>query len=95
MFVVGHGTKLRSLGEGPVMECPNCHNPIRAAVVEMSRRASVMFVPVAKWDAQYWMVCPICDRGVQIESRLAAQDLLVEAAQFNAELDTRTQGLGM
>jgi uncharacterized Zn finger protein (UPF0148 family) len=81
MIVFGWGRGSNVLGELGEIECPNCDNCATWQVVEASRKATVYFLPVAKWDLLYFAVCPICSNGFQIETREEAQDLLLQALE--------------
>jgi len=78
MLIFGWGSDRKQLGEVGVIECANCHNARRWIIVEESKKATIYFVRVAKWDKIYALLCPVCNDGVQLESREHAQDLLLE-----------------
>ncbi|NLX95986.1 MAG: zinc-ribbon domain-containing protein [Rhodopirellula sp.] len=75
----GFGKGAKQLGEGFVHLCDNCNNANRFIVAEVSRKASVYFVPIAKWSREYVYVCPICSYGFKIPSRELAQRVLAAA----------------
>lgn len=79
MFVAGYGRRAKALGHGPTLDCPNCHNRVETVIVETSRRVSLMFVPVAKWDSEFWLACPICERAGRLDGRAHAQLILAES----------------
>lgn len=82
-FIFGWGNSDKTLGEGCTLECPNCHNVRRWTVIERSQKASLFFVPVAKWAAKYWMVCPVCAWSVELLSREQADRVLASTPQHN------------
>jgi hypothetical protein len=49
----GWGKGAKQLGEGFIHLCNNCHNVRRFVVVEVSRKASLYFVTVAKWNREW------------------------------------------
>ena len=79
MLVFGWGENLKELGQAETRECENCHNVETWVVVEKSKKASVYFVPVAKWSKEYFYICPVCHCGAKLQSREQAQDILLEA----------------
>lgn len=86
VLAVGWGERVRDLGEGPVGTCTNCSNVSGFRVIETSRKATVMFVPVAKWSTEYWVACPICERAAPLASREEAQQLVAESMKANGAL---------
>jgi len=74
------------MGKAHVIHCSNCHNETAWEVVETSKRASLYFVPVAKWARHYFLACPICDCGVELNGREEAQDVLLEALEGKSSL---------
>lgn len=77
-MVIGWGRKVKALGVGPTLECPNCGNTKRWVTAKAHRYFSVMFVPILRWGSQYMMVCPLCERGVQLESAGEATQMLLD-----------------
>ena len=76
VFVGGWGRSNKTIGIGPLLECDNCNNTNNFKVFETSRKATLYFIPVAKWERQYWMVCPICSYGTELESLEQAQKIV-------------------
>lgn len=88
LFVAGWGHSMEILGAGYPLDCPNCHNRTTWLVGYTSRRASLFFVPVAKWRREYWMYCPVCSAALQLASAAEAQKLL-DGALRNDESQLR------
>jgi hypothetical protein len=87
MFVIfGWGGAKKILGDGLALLCPNCHNARTWQVIRTSKKATLFFVPVAKWSQKYWMVCPVCSAALELESQEQAQAALAAAIQQNDEL---------
>ena len=86
MIIFGWGGRHKVLGEGFFIGCPNCGNATQWPVVETSKHVSLYFVPIAKWNKQYWMVCPVCSCGVELPSRELAQRVLAAALQDATEI---------
>lgn len=78
-FLGSGGTTSEVIGDGYTVECPNCHNVRRWPVIKSMNRASVFFVPIAKWGAKYWTMCPVCDLTAQLASEEQAQQVLQTA----------------
>ena len=81
MLIFGFGTTQKQLGEVGSITCENCGNERPWVIVESSKKATLYFVPVAKWSKTYALICPVCTYGVVLESREQAQDLLFEQWQ--------------
>lgn len=42
-------------------------------IYELSRQATLYFIPVAKWGKEYYIICPTCEAGVSVpEEKLEA-----------------------
>jgi len=81
MLIFGWGGNCKIMGEVGLVDCPNCNNTASWQVVETSKRASLYFIPVAKWQRQYFCVCPVCSCGTELGNREQAQDLLLKALE--------------
>ncbi len=79
VFLAGWGKGSKLLGLGPELTCENCHNTKQYQIFETSKKVTLYFVPVAKWDKQYWIVCPVCSRGGELNSKEQAMSIIEEA----------------
>lgn len=55
------------------------HNTVTWLVARTSRKACLFFVPVAKWQREYWMYCPICSAAAPLDSKEQAETLVALA----------------
>lgn len=92
VFVGGWGRGSKVIGSGPYLKCNNCHNSNNYKIFETSRKATLYFIPVAKWDRQYWMVCPICNFGTELDSLEQAQKIVSETTASLPPLVMDEQG---
>lgn len=67
MIIFGWGKKSKKIADIGLMRCKNCNNISGYELRELSRRASLYFISVAKWNKKYYLTCPICDAGYEIE----------------------------
>lgn len=71
-ILFGWGKGVKQLGGGFIQVCQNCGNTHQFVVAEVSRKASLYFVTVAKWNHRYFYVCPLCSNGFEIPTRKLA-----------------------
>ena len=86
MIIWGFDGNYKELGEGPIAKCENCGNVVVFQVIQQSRRFKLYFVPVLKYNSQYWALCPTCTAGYQLPSKNDALALVAEANVSNQEL---------
>ena len=79
MIVFGWGSGTKRLGDGFFATCTNCHNTLQFVIVEASKKITVYWLPVVKWDRQYFCICPICSHGLQLPSKELAQRIVAGA----------------
>ena len=65
IFGFGSG-KQEDLGEIAPSVCPNCHNQVFLHLIRTKKSVRLYFVPVVPYGTDYYLVCPICSRGLQI-----------------------------
>jgi putative oligomerization/nucleic acid binding protein/zinc ribbon protein len=69
MVIFGFGRgKQQDLGEVAPCVCPNCHNQVFLRQVRSKKQVSLYFVPVVPYGTDYYLVCPVCSRGLQISN---------------------------
>jgi uncharacterized protein YbaR (Trm112 family) len=69
MVVFGFGPgNPEDLGEVAPCVCPNCHNQVFLHHVRSKKSVRLYFVPVVPYGADNYLVCPVCNRGLQITS---------------------------
>jgi len=94
MIVFGWGQDSRIMGEVGLVECNNCHNTVPWLVVETKKKATVYFVPFAKWQHRYLCICPVCKSGVELAGKEQAQDLLLKALEERERTRIQMGGFG-
>ncbi len=86
MIIWGFDGNYKQLGEGPIGECNNCNNLVVFQVIQQSRRFKLYFIPVLKYNSQYWALCPTCTAGYQLPNKNDAMALIAESNVKNQEL---------
>lgn len=66
MFV-GYSKGGKKTGYAGLHRCENCNNITNFHLIESSFKPTVMFIPVAKFDLKYYVICSLCERGYQLE----------------------------
>jgi len=66
MVLFGWGKESSKICDAGIMKCDNCNNYSTFEVRELARKASLYFVPVAKWDRKYYLVCYTCQYGYEL-----------------------------
>jgi hypothetical protein len=66
MFV-GYSKGGKKTAYAGIHECGNCNNVTNFHLIESSFKPTVMFIPVAKFNLQYYVICSLCERGYELE----------------------------
>lgn len=61
-------------------QCPNCHNTVTMQALEVGKKFTFFFIPLFKTSRKYYLACPICRRGKEMD-RLSMMQYLPESTQ--------------
>lgn len=86
-FIGGGGTFTEVVGRGYTLACPYCHNTRPWDVLKSETRISVFFIPIARWGARFFAVCPICSTAARLHDRDEARRFIDTAGQPDPELE--------
>lgn len=86
MIIFGWGKNSKEIGKGLIQECPNCKNVRQWIIVETSKKVSLYFVPVAKWNKEFFCICPVCNNGIKLDSLDDAHKIMGAAIEQEAAL---------
>jgi hypothetical protein len=67
MFIAGWGKKGKEIAYFGIMKCEMCRNHADHRLYEYSQRVTVYFIPVAKFNVKYYLVCDICDTAREMD----------------------------
>ena len=67
MLIAGWGKKGKEIAYFGIMKCGLCRNHSDHRLYEYSQRVTVYFVPVAKFNTKYYLVCDICDAAREMD----------------------------
>ena len=87
--LAGWGDEAKVVGYMGILKCPNCRNYSNWVLLETKKKATVFFVPVAKWGTAYYGVCTVCEAGMEANEKEKA-DLLADSLKL-PEIDTATE----
>jgi hypothetical protein len=79
MIIFGWGSDCKVIGEVGLHQCPRCNNTRQWILVESCRKVHLYFLLKVRWDKKWFCVCPVCNAGIEFDSREKAQDLLLAA----------------
>jgi hypothetical protein len=63
MFIANWGDKRKIVCEASIQRCDNCKNVSAFSIITDEKTAGLFFIPVAKWDKKYYLVCHTCSAG--------------------------------
>lgn len=66
MILLGWGQESTKVCDAGIMKCDHCNNYATSEIREIARKTSLYFIPVAKWDRKYYLVCDICQHGLEL-----------------------------
>lgn len=66
MIIGGWGEKSKKIADAGILKCRNCKHNTAFEVHDLTKNASLFFVPVAKWGKKTYLVCTICTAGFEI-----------------------------
>lgn len=81
-IIAGYGSNNKCI-ETFVDVCPFCGQKTTLKVYETSNNVNVYFVPVAKFNKHYYLVCHLCDKALEL-SKEEKQELLEKLQGLNA-----------
>ncbi len=78
------GGSAQDLGEAAPARCPNCHNDVYLHHVRSQKSFSLYFVPIAQYGTNEYLLCPICQRGLQVtpQNRQAVTSIALATRSF-------------
>jgi len=74
---------MEPLGYVGVTTCRNCGNSAHHIVYQRVKSASLYLIPVAAWGRGSYVICKICDAGIEIS--MAQKDFLVRECEHIPE----------
>jgi hypothetical protein len=86
MIIFGWGKNCKEIGKGLIRECPNCKNIRQWIIVQTSKKVTLYFVPVAKWNKEYFFICPVCNSGIQLNNLEEAHKIMEASLEQETEL---------
>ncbi|MDO4432390.1 MAG: zinc-ribbon domain-containing protein [Aerococcaceae bacterium] len=47
--------------------CGRCNNEVRYELIKVGRKFTIFFIPTFSYSNHYYVCCPICQAGIEIE----------------------------
>lgn len=69
MVLFGWGRESVKISDAGILKCNNCKNYTTFEIRATARKVSLYFIPVAKWDRKYYLVCITCQYGFEIDEK--------------------------
>lgn len=66
MIITSWGKKAKLIGYIGIMKCPNCKNYTHFSLYELFSNIKLYFVTVAKYNKKRYVVCSICEAGLEL-----------------------------
>lgn len=67
MIIAGWGKDAKDLAFAGIQKCGKCRNYAPIRLYEVSSRVTLYFIPVAKFNKKYYLVCPVCQAGAEVD----------------------------
>lgn len=56
-------------------ECENCHNQVDLIIKKIATKFTIFWIPLFTTSTKYYLVCPVCNRGMEISKEEANEYL--------------------
>ena len=76
MIIWGYKGYQKNLGQTQNnIECANCHNVAPWDIIETGRKFTLYWIPTFPYGKKFYLTCPVCQHGKQIEKQEIEQFL--------------------
>lgn len=66
MIFFGWGKGSKKMCDVYFGECSQCHNMVIFELRQFAKKFELYFIPVVRWDKQYYISCPKCSYGYEV-----------------------------
>lgn len=73
VIIWGRRQGLKKIADAGIMKCDRCGQLSTFEVEEFSKKATLYFVPIAKWGSKVYLVCTKCQNGFEIKDEKRAE----------------------
>ncbi|MFV0393344.1 MAG: zinc-ribbon domain-containing protein [Coprobacillaceae bacterium] len=75
MFIVwGTRRYQKDIGKSFISkECDNCHNEVTLIIKMIQTKFTIFWIPLFTTSTKYYLVCPICNQGMEISKQEAEE----------------------
>lgn len=67
LLIFGNNQKFKKLADLGLRKCTNCHNMATFELKELSKKATLYFVPIVKYSGKAYMVCDVCNAAWEVK----------------------------
>ena len=70
MIIWGYKGYKKELGHTPsAIQCGNCQQTAPWDLIETGRKFSLYWIPLIPYGRKYYVLCPVCEYGKEIEKQ--------------------------
>ena len=88
-IVAGWGKKAKELAYCGINKCGNCKNYSHSLLFEVATKVDVWFLPIAKFGRKYYLVCGLCEAGVELDQ--GDKDVIVRESVSLPDMNTANE----
>ena len=86
ILLAGWGKDAKEIAYLGVLKCPNCKNHSHFYLLEISSKATLYFIPVAKFNKKSYLACEICNQFWEINEKTKSEMLIENIKNPSKEL---------
>ena len=77
MFIIWGNRSFKKIigGTGQLYRCGNCNNVNQYPIIKITKWFTLFFIPIFPYSTQYFIMCPICNRGSYVTKKVAMETL--------------------
>lgn len=69
IILYGWGNRSKKLADAGYLTCGHCNNVSWFTIIYLASEFNLYYIPVARWNRRYYMVCGICSAGYEIDNQ--------------------------
>lgn len=85
-IIAGWGKDAKVIAYVGLIKCEHCRNYAHWYLYEIGKKVTLYFVPVAKWDKKWYIVCGVCEASAEL-NKAEKDEILQESAELPSAED--------